>query len=155
MLSRILPALVLLCLAACAPQPRQLTLYSASAETRVFSNPVGFAFPDGVSLEHIFDQRSGELLSVDEAASVASAVSVVPPPSEVAACAHVWRHAFVFYDAEGVPLGALAYCAECGAVVIIGPEDPGVGLERLRYNGAELNRIIEAHGLTVEPEYPE
>jgi|GEM_PF-3697096 len=159
MLSKMFTAIVLVCVTACSPQPReearQLTLYAASTETRLFASPIGFEFPEGVSLEQMFDRESGTLLIAAEASAVSRAVSVIPPPSEVAACAHVWRHVFVFYGADGAPLGALAYCMECGAVAVLGPEDPGVGLEQLLYDGAALDQIIETHGLIVEPEYAE
>lgn len=159
MIRRMLSLLMLASVVACSPPerpaPQQLTLYAASTEVRLFADAVGFEFPEGVSLEQILDRQSGALLTQEEVAAVSRSVSVVPPPDEVAMCAHFWRHVFVFYDANGSPLGALAYCMECGAVSVIGPEDPDVGLERLRYDGARLSQIVEAHGLAVEPEYPE
>lgn len=157
-------ALVLLC-AACSPsskvqrpeqiQARQLNLYLTSTETRLFANPIGFEFPEGVSLEQVFDRESGALLTSEEAAAVADSVSVIPPPEEVAACAHTWRHVFVFYSENGSPLGALAYCMECGAVTVIGPDDPGVDLSELVYDGEGLQRIIGNHNMIVEERYPE
>ena len=166
MVSRLLILITALCLAACSPPTQDdaaphtssgetLRLYAASNEVRAFANPVGFRFPEGVSLEQSFDRQSGALLSDEEAEVVAGSVTVLPPPDAVAACAHVWRHVFVFYDVEGAPLGALAYCQECGAVIVLGSEDPGVGLDRLGYDGPALDRIIAAHDLAVEPEYPE
>lgn len=160
MIRRLLPMLLLASAIACSPPQQastaeQLTLYAASTEVRLFADPIGFVFPEGVSLEQIVDRQSGALLTPDEAVAVSRSVSVTPPPDEVATCAHFWRHLFVFYGADGAPLGALAYCVECGAVFVIGPEDPGVGHEQLRYDGARLSGIVEAHGLSVEPEYPE
>lgn len=154
MLARTLMALLTL-LGACAGPPRPLVLYPDATEVRLFANPVGFALPEGVSLEQTFDHRVGASLSEDEASIVSHAVTLTPPPEMVTECAHVWRHVFVFYDGAGVPLGALAFCMECGAVTILGPADPNVPLHQLRYDGSGLRDIIEVHDMIVEEQYPE
>lgn len=156
MLVRLIVASLALFGAACAPEPpRPLVLYPDATEVRLFADPRGFEFPEGVALEQRFDRVSGALLSVDEAAVVARAVTVLPPPDSVTACEHTWRHVFIFYQAEGSPLGALALCMECGAVSVIGPGDPNVSLEQLRYDGAALREIVETHGMMVEELSPE
>jgi hypothetical protein len=156
MLVRLMVASLALLSASCAPgPPHPLVLYPDATEVRLFADPTGFQFPEGVALEQSFDRGGGAVLSADEAAVVARAVTVVPPPDAVTACEHTWRHVFVFYQAEGPPLGALALCMECGAVTIIGPADPNVSFEQLRYDGAALREIVETHGMVVKELYPE
>jgi len=100
-------------------------------------------------------RESGALLTSEEATVVSKSVRVIPPPERVAACAHTWRHVFAFYSEDGSPLGALAYCMECGAVLVLGPENPGVDISELVYDGDGLRLIIENHDMIVEERYPE
>jgi hypothetical protein len=165
---RLIAALLFLSVAACAPprdsaqssaplpqEAQQLNLYASASEVRLFANPLGFEFNDSAPLDQLFDRDRGAPLSAAEIPIVSQSVTVLPPPADVAACAHFWRHAFVFYSANGTSLGALAYCMECGAVIVVGPEDPGVELEQLGYDSEALNGIIENHRMVVEPQYPE
>lgn len=139
-------ALVLaaLVLAACSPQaPGSLLLHPDAAQVRVFAEPNGYTFPDGVSLDHIVDRESGAVLSEAEAEIVSSSLSTSAYTN--AACEPVWRVAFVFYDAEGAPLGGVGYDAACDAVTVV---EAAASSDALAYGGAELDAILAAHELT-------
>jgi hypothetical protein len=95
-----------------ARDTRALSLFPEAAEVRLFVNEDVISFDEnGEPSEGTFPEE-GIVLTSAEVEKLRAAVRDVPAPPEVAACC-VPRHAFVFFDAQGVRLGALDVCFEC------------------------------------------
>jgi hypothetical protein len=132
-------------------QVRPIALFPGAAEVRVFANADGFRLGDDAR-ELPIRRADGATLDDVERATVTNAISIGPMPDAITDCACIWRHVFVFYDSQGVELGALALCLECHCAEIVGAPSLGrpVSMHQYRWNSADIVRIIQRHGLQVE-----
>lgn len=139
-------------------------LFPTATRVRVYKGELGLQVSDrGIATTHLYvpdasrfpevPAKGGEYLTAAEIKVLRDSVFYTLPPPAIAGCC-IPRHGFLFYDQAGQYLGSLKVCYQCGCAGI-SPQSPhDKELSWTEWDAAALQKIIEAHHLTLKPEPP-